>query len=79
MTLKAIVEQCAKEVEEVEHLVNVDGVLPEKYCGWYLSARTQRISEINQGLGLAGTSGFQNKGCYDKCTLENPNCEAYKR
>lgn len=78
MTLKAITEKLIKEIAELEQYCDEDGQLPEQYCHWTLCARTQRVSEIAQGEGLAGTHGYERKGCYE-CTLGKPLCEAYKQ
>ncbi len=78
MTLDKEVERLAEEIKVLEQFVTPDGVLPDKYCHWMLSARTQRISEINNGQGLSGTKGFELKGCY-QCTLGQPKCEAYQQ
>jgi len=78
MTLKHITEKLLKEIKAIEQYCDEDGCLPEQYCHWVLCSRTQRVTEIAQGEGLAGTHGFELKGCYD-CTLGKPVCEVYRK
>jgi len=39
-------------------------------CGYLEPAKVQRANEIKNGLGKAGTLGFEKMGCYD--------CDGYK-
>jgi len=43
---------------------------------WYIS-RSQRDREIKDGLGLKGTMGYQNMGCYNNCQGYKQQCPGY--
>ena len=45
-------------------------------CGYLNAAKTQRETEIRDGLGIAGTMGFELKGCYN-CDGKDENCNSY--
>jgi len=74
MTFKETEHKLLEDLIKIEPYLNNNGVLPEQYCHWIHSARTQRLNEIAMGKGLAGTMGFENKGCYN-CYPENLLCE----
>lgn len=45
-------------------------------CNYYHAAREQRKHEVENGLGTAGTYGFEQVGCYD-CNGLNMKCKTY--
>jgi len=47
-----------------------------KICEYFLISRKQRQTEVDAGLGLGGTQGYEDMGCYD-CKGYNTNCSAY--
>ena len=49
--------------------------LIDKCENWEI-ARTQRKTEIERGLSLRGTMGFEDMGCYE-CKGFNPDCKSY--
>ena len=50
--------------------------LLEEICIHYESAISQRKSEVENGLGLNGTSGYAKTGCYS-CSGYNKECSKY--
>ncbi len=46
-------------------------------CDHYQIARSQREREVRDRMGLEGTQGYQNMGCYE-CLGVNQGCKAYQ-
>ena len=42
----------------------------DSICVYYAISRTQRQSELDCGLGLKGTMGYETRGCYKCLGLE---------
>lgn len=47
----------------------INKTIPSEMCLNHLIAKKQREREVENGLGLGGTKGFEDMGCY--------NCEGY--
>jgi len=45
-------------------------------CYWYKASRDQRTHEIERHLGLEGTMGYKERGCYN-CSGLDVACEFY--
>ena len=45
-------------------------------CAYYKISRSQRENERAQGLDDVGTTGFEDKGCYN-CNGLNKDCTTY--
>ena len=45
-------------------------------CVHLKCANSQRITEVRQGLGHHGTSGYETMGCYD-CNGNKKDCPTY--
>jgi len=48
----------------------------EGKCVQYFCSREQQLSELKSGLGLEGTQGYENMGCFG-CKGYEVNCEAF--
>ena len=45
-------------------------------CDHFSMARNQRKHELERGVGLVGTQGYEKQGCY-KCDGYNYGCDKY--
>ena len=48
--------------------------MTNELCVFYISARSQRETEVERGDGLEGTTGYENHGCYE-CNGHNHDCD----
>lgn len=67
-----------KLIDYYDHLINIIKI---KYhdayrCIHLSSALCQRANELKQGVGLLGTKGYADQGCYD-CKGYNSKCPKY--
>jgi hypothetical protein len=47
------------------------------YCIHYVMGVTQRINELRRGDGLEGSTGWEDKGCFDCRGDEDKRCDGY--